>query len=243
MIKWNGLRFLLSGIMFISTGLMSVVGNDTIPLARIEFTGSHPDYAIFYQAIFDLPDKPDFNAYVRGLEGMKYLQAQNKLYNDSILVIIDYSKPSNRKRLWAVDIKNQELLHSALVAHGRNSGLITPDKFSNTVHSNMSSQGFFITGETYYGKHGYSLRLDGIEPGINDNARSRAIVIHSADYATVDFVRQYGRLGRSFGCPALPPSKSRDIIDTIKNGACLYIYANDQEYAAKSKVLKPQNRM
>lgn len=236
-------RSLLMGMLLIAISSMFVIGNDTIPLTRMDGTGSLSVDAIRYEAIFNVPDKPEFGAFVRGIEGMKQLQAEKKLANDTILALIDYSKPSSQKRLWVIDVKNQQLIHCALVAHGKNSGLITPAKFSNAAHSNMSSQGFFLTGETYQGKHGYSLRLDGLEPGINDNARSRAIVIHSADYATAEFVKKYGRLGRSFGCPALPPAKSKNIIDTIKNGTCLYIYANDQNYVSKSKILKARSRI
>lgn len=241
--KRTAVRSLLTGIIMIHLVTVTVSGSDTIPLARIDFTDRYSEVETGYRIIFNLPDRPDYSAYVRGLEGMKYLQEERKLKNDSILSLIDYSKPSTQRRLWVIDVKNQQVLHCALVAHGKNSGLIVPKKFSNTAHSNMSSQGFFVTGETYHGKHGYSLRLDGVEPGINDNARARAIVIHSADYATVDFVNRYGRLGRSFGCPALPPAKSKNIIDTIKEGSCLYIYAGDQEYIAKSKIVRPKNRM
>lgn len=110
-------------------------------------------------------------------------------------------------------------------------------KFSNINSSFMSSLGFYVTGETYEGKHGYSLRLDGVEKGFNDNARERAIVIHGADYANPDFVLATGRLGRSLGCPALPMALHREIIDTIKNGSCLFIYGNDKSYLQNSSLI------
>lgn len=237
------MRALLTGILLMIINSVSAEEADTIPLVRIDFTTRFTIDESGYNEIFNLPDRPDYTAFERGLVGMNFLQGEKKLKNDTILSLIDYSKPSNQRRLWVIDVKNQQVLHCALVAHGKNSGLVVPKNFSNTAHSNMSSQGFFVTGETYFGKHGYSLRLDGLEPGINDNARSRAIVMHSADYATIDFVRQYGRLGRSFGCPALPPAKSKNIIDTIKEGSCLYIYASDQEYATKSKIMRAKEKM
>jgi hypothetical protein len=123
------------------------------------------------------------------------------------------------------------------VAHGKNSGENIADSFSNDSKSLKSCLGFFLTAETYTGKHGYSLKLDGLEPGINDNARQRAIVIHGADYVSASFAQQHGRLGRSWGCPALPTDRSKEIIDKISQGSCLFIYGNDPKYLKNSKIL------
>jgi len=153
------------------------------------------------------------------------------------LSIIDFSRPSSSKRLWIIDLDKGEVLHHSLVSHGRNSGDLMAKKFSNVNSSFMSSLGFYVTGETYQGKHGYSLRLDGVEKGINDNARERAIVIHGADYANRDFVQATGRLGRSLGCPALPMGLHKEIINTIKGGSCLFIYGNDQSYLNQSPLI------
>jgi hypothetical protein len=125
-----------------------------------------------------------------------------------------------------------------LVAHGKNSGENFAESFSNVPESLMSSPGFFITAETYTGKHGYSLRVDGLEKGINDNARVREIVIHGADYVSDDYIKKYGRLGRSWGCPALPAALSNKIIDKIKEGTCLFVYSTDKNYNKNTEFLK-----
>lgn len=144
--------------------------------------------------------------------------------NDSLLTIIDFSKPSTEKRLYLVDIKNQCLLINSLVAHGQNSGSLFAEKFSNRPKSHMSSLGLYLTDKTYDGKHGYSLRLKGMDSGINDKAYERAIVIHGANYVSDKYIAQIGRIGRSFGCPALPQQINNEVIDLIKNRSCLYIY-------------------
>ena len=154
--------------------------------------------------------------------------------NEDIVTIIDFSKPSTEKRLFILDLKKQEILYHTFVAHGKNTGVNMATKFSNNKGSNQSSLGLFSTGESYQGKHGYSLRLDGLEKGFNDNARNRAVVMHSAIYVSEDFIKRHGRLGRSWGCPAVPAEFSKEIIDLIKGGSCLYIYANDNNYLENS---------
>ena len=143
--------------------------------------------------------------------------------NDSILTIIDMQKPSSDKRLFVIDVKKQQLLHHSHVAHGQASGKLFAAKFSNKIGSFCTSTGLYRTGETYWGRNGYSLRLDGLDVGVNHNARTRGIVIHPSEYASPDYLLYNGILGRSQGCPALPPEQSRQIIETIKNGTLLYI--------------------
>ena len=153
-----------------------------------------------------------------------------------ILTVIDFSKASTEKRLAVIDMQARKLLYSSVVAHGRNSGGNYATSFSNQNGSNKSSLGFYLTNETYQGSNGYSLRLDGLEKGVNDNARQRAIVMHGAAYAHPSTARS-GRLGRSFGCPAIPPSLTRPIINTIKGGSVMFIYAPEENYLAQSSIL------
>lgn len=158
------------------------------------------------------------------LNGFYDLESKNLLTKDSLLTIIDFSSPSNEKRLYILDIKNQRVLKHTLVAHGINTGNVFAESFSNVQESRKSSLGLYITKDTYFGQHGYSLRIQGINEGINDKAADRAIVIHGAEYVSHDFIETYGRIGRSFGCPALPIDETNEIIDLIKNGSCLFIY-------------------
>jgi hypothetical protein len=160
-----------------------------------------------------------------------------ELQNKKIITIIDFSKPSTQERFFVIDLENKTILYKSLVAHGKNSGENMADSFSNDSKSLKSCLGFFLTAETYTGKNGYSLKLDGLEPGINDNARQRTIVIHGADYVSASFAQQYGRLGRSWGCPVLPINNSKEIIDKISKGSCLFIYGPDPEYQKVSKIL------
>lgn len=170
----------------------------------------------------------------RGLQGYRHFEGAQSL--NGRLVLVDFTKGSFDKRIYVFDLEQGELLYHNYVAHGKNSGLIYPRKFSNTKNSYTSSLGFFKTAETYRGKHGLSLRLDGLEPDINHNARERAIVIHSAKYANPDFVARYDRLGRSYGCPALPEKDYQEILDIVKEGALLYIHYPDPGYLQKSKI-------
>jgi hypothetical protein len=158
-------------------------------------------------------------------------------FDKPILTVIDYSLPSTERRLWVVDLASGQALFHELVAHGRGSGDNFAVTFSNIEGSKQSSLGLFRTGETYEGIHGYSLRLTGLEPGVNDRAEARAIVIHGADYVTPEFAEQNGRLGRSWGCPALDPRVSRRIIDTIKGGTAVFVYYPDDVWLSGSTML------
>jgi hypothetical protein len=155
----------------------------------------------------------------------------------STLTVIDFSRSSKLKRLWVYDLRSKELLFHELVSHGRNSGDDLATSFSNVAESNKSSIGLFRTAETYIGKHGYSLRLDGLEKGINDNARARAIVMHGADYVSAGTAKALGRLGRSLGCPAVGTAISRSLIDAVKDGGLLFAYAPQQRWIASSTYL------
>ncbi len=167
--------------------------------------------------------------------GLEKLVAEGKLMNDSIISIIDFSKPSAEKRLFILDLKNYKILFNTLVAHGRNTGREWATSFSNENETFKSSPGFYITKKTYEGKNGYSLKLAGVERGINDKAYERGIVIHGAAYVNSEMANAQGFIGRSHGCPALPQQLNRPVINKIKNGTCLFIY--HPSYVNRSVVL------
>ncbi len=158
------------------------------------------------------------------------------------LAIIDFSLPSSEKRLWIFDLEAEQLVLNDLVAHGKNSGDFRSTSFSNNDGSFQSSIGLFQAHESYIGKHGYSLRLDGLEPGINDRARARAIVIHGADYVNENWVNKYGRIGRSHGCPAVDNRVIRQVVDNLKGGQLIFTYYPDQEWLHSSAFVNCDSR-
>lgn len=182
----------------------------------------------------DLENQLPYNVFHAAILGYNQL---SELKKKNIISIIDFSKPSTEKRFYVIDLVGRRLIYRCFVAHGKNTGENTADSFSNATGSLKSSLGFFVTAETYTGDNGYSMKLDGLERGINDSARVREIVIHGADYVSQDFIDKEGRLGRSWGCPALPVDVSTDIIDKISDGSCLFIYAKDKFYLENSGFL------
>ncbi|MBU2156346.1 MAG: murein L,D-transpeptidase catalytic domain family protein [Gammaproteobacteria bacterium] len=158
------------------------------------------------------------------------------------LAVIDYSRPSTERRLWIFDLQRKRLLLRDFVAHGRKSGENFAEAFSNRLGSNQTSLGLFRTAESYSGKHGYSLRMDGLEPGLNDLARERAIVIHGASYVSPSLVQSQGRIGRSLGCPAVRPEVARIVVDQLKGGQFLFAWHSNQRWLKGSAYLdcKPQ---
>jgi L,D-transpeptidase catalytic domain len=155
----------------------------------------------------------------------------------STLTVIDYSKPSTEKRLWVFDLRARELLYEELVAHGQGSGDNLASVFSNEPDTHASSLGLFVTEDTYVGKNGYSLRLNGLDEGFNHRARERAIVMHGAPYVSEDFVKKNGRLGRSWGCPALRDGVAREVIDRVRGNGILFAYYPDQDWLGSSRYL------
>ena len=153
------------------------------------------------------------------------------------LTVIDYSKPSSERRLWVFDLKARELVYEELVAHGQGSGANMATAFSNKDESHQTSLGLFVTRDTYVGKNGYSLRLDGLDRGVNDRARDRAIVMHGAPYVSQEFVKANGRLGRSWGCPAVSDAVAKKMIDFVKGGGLVFSYYPDAEWIKTSKYL------
>lgn len=179
---------------------------------------------------------PDTLLFEQSLRGFFNLKEKGQLKKNR-LTIIDFRLPSSEKRMWVIDVDLRELLYHNLVAHGKNTGELYARAFSNRSKSNQSSMGFYVTGRTYMGRNGLSLYLNGMEPGFNDQARNRAIVMHGAKYVSESFVKTYGRLGRSFGCPAVPVELHKEIIETLKEGTCLFIYYPDKTYLEKSTLL------
>ena len=155
----------------------------------------------------------------------------------STLTVIDYSKPSTERRLWVFDLNSRELVYEELVAHGQGSGANMTTQFSNAPDTHATSLGLFVTDNTYVGRNGYSLRLDGLDKGFNDRARERAIVMHGAPYVSQEFVKKTGRLGRSWGCPAISADVAKQMIDRVKGGGLVFAYYPDKEWLKSSKYL------
>ena len=207
-------------------------------LTRVNFEASIESlYEQIGLSSYNLP----FNVFRLGMIGYYSLEKEGALNNKGLLTIIDFSQPSTEKRFFTIDLKNLSVKYHSYVSHGRNTGGNMATVFSNTPNSNQSSLGFYVTGETYVGSKGYSLRLDGKEASFNDNIRSRAVVMHAADYATESWIKRYGRLGRSQGCPALPPTINREVIDLIKGKTAIFTYFPDDNYLSASQYLRLEN--
>jgi hypothetical protein len=218
--------FLIVFVLFYSNEINPPILNKVhkSEVAIVENSSSDSKIESIYNTLksdqFDLPKLQSFTEALKGF----YLLKQKGLIQKDILTLIDFSLSSNTKRLWVIDLTTNTILYNSLVAHGRNTGEEFANSFSNADHSFKSSLGFYVTGEIYNGKHGMSLKLDGLEKGINDNARERGVVMHPANYVSSSFIKNNKRLGRSQGCPAIPEELSKGIINTIKNKSCLFIY-------------------
>ncbi len=170
----------------------------------------------------------------KALTGFINLKIDNKLpQNASILTVIDFAKSSCEKRMWIIDVMSKALILNTWVAHGQGSGEDMASHFSDHMESHQSSLGFYVTDDVYYGKNGRSLRLDGMDAGFNTNARARAIVVHAADYVSENTILENGRLGRSFGCPAVSPEVAEMVINTIKDKTVMFINGNNENYTSK----------
>ena len=228
------------------TNLESINQNTTITTE----TDIKPQKVILdVKSVYDslnIKGKIDYSIFQKAYLG--YVQIPNK--NPGVLVIIDYSKPSNEERFYVLDLNKKKLVYSTRVAHSKNSGLEIPLEFSDDPNSYQSSLGFFLTLGEYNGAYGYSLRLKGLEENINANAESRAIVIHGGNIVDDEYIKKFGFAGRSLGCPVLPSALTKEIVNYIKHGRVLFIYGNDEEYIEESYYLsklapvfegKPQN--
>ncbi len=199
------------------------------------------NFAAFAENLYEtLADSDlEYAPFEKALKGYLKLQKEGKIEDNSYLTVIDMSISANRNRFFLIDVENKKIIHKSIVAHGRNSGGEFAKYFSNKIGSFKSSIGFYRTAETYQGKHGLSLRLDGLEYS-NNNARKRAIVIHAADYVSSVFIQKNGRLGRSLGCPSLPQKNYDQIVHKIKNGSLLFIYYPEDNYLKNSTLANSQ---
>jgi hypothetical protein len=191
-------------------------------------------YSELHLATTGLSEKAFDYAY----KGYRFLTEKPKLANTNILAICDFSQSSSKKRFYILDLATNKVLLTTYVAHGRGSGAEYPIRFSNNARSHQSSLGFYITGCPYYGEHGLSLKLQGLEPGFNNLAMKRNIVVHGAPYISDEYRIANKVMGRSYGCPAVPENECAEIIDLIKNGACFFIYHPTKRYLQSSKILK-----
>jgi hypothetical protein len=180
---------------------------------------------------------PKLNKNVLKLALTAYTNAEKKgAVKKPVLTVIDYSLPSNKQRMWVFDVRNERLLYNTYVAHGKNSGVVA-NHFSNRESSKESSLGTYITKDTYIGHKGYSLNIQGLDKGFNDNAYNRRVVIHGAWYVEPDFIRKAGRAGLSWGCPAIAQTLAKPVINTIKNGSVIFAYFPDKNFLSHSGYL------
>lgn len=180
----------------------------------------------------------DQRVFAQAVKGWNKLRSNKRISRENILTIVDFSQSSINKRLYVIDLDAGRVLFNTYVAHGRNTGKDKALSYSNKMSSFKSSPGFYLTSTTYNGSNGYSLRLTGLEKGINDNAQRRAIVMHGADYVNESYISSQGYIGRSQGCPAIPLEFTMPVINTIKDGSCLFIYTPAPSYTKRSTLLR-----
>lgn len=240
MIKHSGIILLLTFLTFTSTGSIKfpssgdVTTFSNLKLSRVNFEDS---VKTLYDAMELSKRGLSYDAFRYGMIGYHNLKMEGKLSERKIISIIDFTRKSTEKRFYTLDLDRRRVVFHSLVSHGKNTGENEAKKFSNIPHSNQSSLGFYVTGETYVGSKGYSLKLDGADGIYNDKMRSRAVVMHEADYVSEHWIKNYGRLGRSQGCPALPREISKKVIDTIKNKTLIFAYYTDEAYLHASSHL------
>ncbi|GAB3815561.1 murein L,D-transpeptidase catalytic domain family protein [Pontibacter rugosus] len=221
-----------------ATPTMTTTVSTAVPVSGSSVVAKKEAFENHVEGLYDRMDLKrkglSYEVFRKAVVGVQNFK-QSKLISpsQSILSVVDFTKPSSEKRLWIINLKTKKVLFNTLVAHGRNTGQDKANQFSNTPNSYMSSLGFYITDAPYYGKHGLSLRMKGMDEGFNTNAMARAIVVHGADYVSEKFVKQNGRLGRSLGCPSIPTEISDEVINLIKNKSVFYIHGNDSKYTSR----------
>ncbi|MCJ7934212.1 MAG: murein L,D-transpeptidase catalytic domain family protein [Chryseobacterium sp.] len=242
-----GLVYMVTTSFYLSPGLAAKNENvNTTKTERVADTKSEKNAeavssseVLYHSIAFDPEHELNYEVFSKALTGFENLKKAGLLTGDShLLTICDFSMSSNTKRLWVIDLNEKKVLFNSLVAHGKNTGEEFATNFSNRESSLQSSLGFYITDATYQGDNGYSLKLLGMDKGFNDAAYRRAIVLHGADYVSDGFAAMHKRIGRSWGCPAVPRDLTQPIINTIKGRNCLFIYYPDQDYLSSSEWLK-----
>lgn len=243
-----GLVYMVTTSFYISP--RAVVKNENVNITKTErvtetksekntATAISSSEALYNSIEFDPEHELNYEVFSKALTGFENLKKAGLLTDEShLLTVCDFSMSSNTKRLWVIDLNDKKVLFNSLVAHGKNTGEEFATNFSNTESSRQSSMGFYITDATYQGDNGYSLRLLGMDKGFNDAAYRRAIVMHGADYVSDTFAAVHKRIGRSWGCPAVPRELSQSMINTIKGRNLLFIYYPDQNYLSSSEWLK-----
>lgn len=209
-------------------------------IKQVRFTSKAANSVDIYHSIdFGNCDTLSQDVFDKALHGFNKLKIVRSLPESAhILTVCDFSLSSNRKRMWVFDLESKKVLFNSLVAHGKNTGEEFARHFSNMEGSLASSIGFYITESAYNGENGYSLKLLGMDKGYNDAALQRAVVMHGADYVSEEFAREHQRIGRSWGCPAIPRDLAEPVINTIKDRNCLFIYYPDTQYLQSSEWLR-----
>ena len=211
----------------------------SLPALKKSNSSEDNSTAIYNSISFENSNALNPEVFEKAFLGFNKLKKAGKLPETSNLIsIVDFSLSSTQKRLWVIDLEKKVVVFNSFVAHGKNTGEEFAKKFSNTESSYQSSLGFYITESTYNGSNGYSLKLLGMDPGYNDAALQRAIVMHGADYVSEDFIKSQKRIGRSWGCPAVPRALAEPIINSIKGKNVLFIYYPDEQYLSTSEWLK-----
>lgn len=239
---WVFCALTILSVSIISLGFVNVKkGGSTLKSNPEKRSINSSAKVLFFNYVDDIYETANLES--AGLDSAVFLKAVTGFYNlkqasmlpanSNILTVVDFNKSSKTKRMWIIDMQNKKLLLNTWVAHGQGSGDDMANAFSNNAESHQSSLGFYITNEIYTGKHGRSLRLDGMDNGFNDKARERDIVLHGAEYVNQNTIDQLGRLGRSFGCPAVSTTVIDQVINTIKDKNVLFIAGNDSAYTSK----------
>lgn len=234
----------LENLKKITTGIsLKTQPQNLVPISEPKSAAMYAE-EIYNVIGFDNMNQLKSGVFSKAYLGFINLKKAGKLeQNSHLLTICDFSLSSAEKRLWVIDLNEKKVIFNSLVAHGKNTGEEFAQKFSNIESSLQSSLGFYITDTTYNGSNGYSLKLLGVDSGYNDAALQRAIVMHGADYVSEDFIKNQKRLGRSWGCPAVPRVLAEPIINTIKGRNCLFIYYPNDQYLTSSKWLKAEENM